>query len=163
MIKLKNILLAFGISMVLGGSLFAITTPSNAVAFTADTKFDVAKCAQSFLTFPTWFRGLVQVQETRKSPVTYECVIQSPDQVGGLGPFITHIVLNIVEMGLQIVGYLTAGFILWGGFMFLMSQGTPDEAAKARKTITNAVIGLVISIVAIGAVNLLSGILIHNP
>jgi hypothetical protein len=157
--RLKKSILAFGMSVIVGGSLFA-TLGSNSVSAVAIVQGSpVSDCSQGFLTFPTWFRGLVKVGET--VPGTYECVIESPNDVGGLGPFITHIALNVIEIGMQIAGYLAAGFILYGGFMFLTSQGAPDATVKARQTILNAVIGLIVSIIAVAAINFISVILIH--
>jgi hypothetical protein len=157
--RLKQVALLLGMSAIVGGTVF-VTVGSNTVAAVAIVKgSSVSDCSQGFLTFPTWFRGLVKVGEA--APGVYECVIESPNDVGGIGPFITHIALNVIEIGMQLVGYLAAGFILYGGFMFLTSQGAPDATAKARKTILNAVIGLIISIVAVAAINFISVILIH--
>jgi hypothetical protein len=161
MIKAKKLLLVMGLAVIAGGSLVAISAPSSASAVKLTASSTVADCSQRFLTFPTWFRDMVEIKET--TPGKFECVILSPDAVGGLGSFIGHIALNILEMALQLVAYLTAGFILLGGFQFLTSQGSPDEAAKARQTIINAAIGLIISMAAIAATNLISGILIVNP
>ncbi len=147
-------ILLVGMSILVGGTLLAAITPNSASATTPIT--NVNQCSVNFLTFPTWFRGLVKLDGG-------QCVIVSPSDVGGLGPFVWHIVLNVIEMGLQAVVYLTAGFILWGGFQFLTSQGSAEVAAKARQTIMNAAIGMGISIAAIAAVNLISAILIHNP
>ncbi|MDB5166993.1 MAG: hypothetical protein JWN26_138 [Candidatus Saccharibacteria bacterium] len=158
--KFKKIALALGMSVLSAGTLVAVVAPEITFAATITSSSKDSDCSASFLTFPTWYRGLVHVKQT--TPGTYECVINQPKS-GELSPFIWHIVLNCIEIGLQIVGYLTAGFILWGGFLFLTSQGSPDAAAKARKTILDATIGLGISIASIAVINLLSGILIHNP
>lgn len=159
--RLKKVILAFGVSVVAGGTLVAVSAPGVVYAAAITSSSSASDCSQNFLTFPTWFRGLVKVEQT--TPGIYECVVESPSDAGGLSPFIWHIVLNIIEMGLQAVVYLTAGFILWGGFQFLVSQGSPDVAAKGRQTIMNAAIGMGISIAAIAAVNLISAILIHKP
>lgn len=139
--------------MALGGIL-AVAAPQPAAAAGPITSVD--QCSVRFLTFPTWFNGLVEIENGK-------CIVMSPDKVGGLSPFIWRIVLNVIEIALQLVVYAAAVFILYGGFQFLTSQGSPDEAAKARQTIINAAIGIVISVGAIAAVNLLSGILIVNP
>lgn len=41
-------------------------------------------------------------------------------------------------------GALFLGLILWGGFRYLFSQGEKDAVKKARETIVNAIIGLLI-------------------
>lgn len=156
--KIKQLIATFGLSMVASLSVLAVAAPVTLAApLTASSTPE--DCSQRFLTFPTWFRGLVDVKEKTAGSFEYECVIKSPDDAGGLSSFIWHIVLNCIEIGLQIVGYLTAFFIIYGGFQFLTSVGNPDVAAKARQTIINAAIGLVISIAAIAGVNLVFGII----
>ncbi len=157
--KVHKILASFGVSTFAFASLLTLAVPALVSAASITSTSKPEDCSQRFLTFPTWFRGLVEVQEKPSMPGEYECVVQSPDAAGGLSPFIWHIVLNVIEIGLQIVGYLTAFFIIWGGFQFLTSVGNPDIAAKARQTILNAAIGLVISIAAIAGVNLVFGII----
>lgn len=143
---------------MVGGSLVTLAVPSSTFATTPTTKpTTAASCSQNFLTFPTWFRGLVDVNKT-----THECEI-TPPKSGDLSAFIWHIVLNVIEIGMQIAAYLTVGLILWGGFGFLTSEGKPDATAKSRQTIINAAVGLVISVAAIAVVNLISGIIIYNP
>lgn len=161
--KIKNLVLSIGLATLVGGSLLAIAAPQNTFAAKAPltATSDPAECSQRFLTFPTWFRGLVEVKEvTTSSSTTWECVIQEPTD---LSAFIWHIVLNVLEIALQLVAYIAVGFILFGGFQFLNSAGAPDVAAKARMTIINAAIGLAISIGAIAATNVITGLLIYNP
>jgi len=109
------------------------------------------KCNKGFLGFPTWYRGLTMDGGS--------CDIKSPSD--DLGGFIWHIALNVIEMAMMAVVYVAVFFILYGGFQFLTSQGAPDGMAKARTTILNAVIGLVISLVAVGIINfIVTGLLI---
>jgi hypothetical protein len=157
---IKKTVLAFGISIMVGGSLFAVMVPSSTFAATLTSSSTEADCSQNFLTFPTWFRGLVEVKQAPSG--VYECTI-TPPKSGDLSAFIWHIVLNVIEIGMQIAAYLTLGLILWGGFGFLTSEGKPDATAKSRQTIINAAVGLAISIAAIAVVNLISGIIIYNP
>ena len=62
-------------------------------------------------------------------------------------------------MILQIVAYIAVAFIIVGGFKYITSAGSPDGMVKARKTITNAVVGLLISIFSVAIVNVISGAL----
>ena len=139
--KAKNWTLAVLFAVFAGGSIVAAVAPMTVSA---------ATCAKPILSFPVWYRGLV-------GPAP-ECNLLSPDKVGGLSGFIWRIVLNVTEIGLQLVGYIAVGYILYGGFLFLTSQGSSEGSAKARKTILNAVIGLVISIASIAIVNLILGV-----
>ena len=108
---------------------------------------EAVPCSQSMLGFPAWYRGLVK---------DGSCDIQSPNDVGGIGPFIWIIVLNIVEMILRAAGYAAVGFIIYGGYKYMISAGSPEGMVAARKTIMNAAIGLIISIAAVAIVRTVS-------
>ncbi len=120
----------------IGGATLAVATPQTSYA----------ACNERLLTFPAWYKGLVDGS----------CNIKSPTAVGGLPAFIVKIALNVIEFMLQLVGYLAVGYIIYGGFRYLTSTGSPDDIAAGKKTILNAVIGLVISIFSIGIVNVVA-------
>ena len=103
--------------------------------------FAAENCEHSFLTLPPWYRGLTNT----------DCSIKSPKDadVGGLGGFITTVLLNVGEMLTQLAGYAAVAFILYGGFRYMTSQGEASGIQSAKKTITNASIGLLISILAV--------------
>lgn len=149
MMSFRKCLAVFMVVSIVGGGLLSSVTPLTASAANNPS------CSQSFLGFPVWYRGLTKSDS--------DCSIVSPngaDNNPTLSNFIWHIVLNIIEDAMIAVSYITAFFILYGGFQFLISQGAPDAMVKARTTILNAVIGLVISIVAVGVINfIVTGIL----
>ena len=66
--------------------------------------------------------------------------------------------MNSIEIGLQIVGYISSGLILFGGFKFITSSGEAEGIKAAKSTITNAAIGLVISIVSVAVIKLIVGL-----
>ena len=108
-----------------------------------------AACAERFLGIPTWYRDVVDSN----------CNVEMPNGTSAeLGGFIWKIVLNIIEMVLVIVVYVAVAFILYGGFLFISGGGNPSQIEKARKSILNAVIGLVIALAAIAIVNFIFGI-----
>lgn len=100
-----------------------------------------AACGDRLLTLPPWYRGLVEGGD---------CTVKNPDDIG---KFAQILALNIVEIMLHIVAYVAIAFIIVGGFKYVTSAGSPDGNQKGRKTILNAVIGLLISIASIGIVN----------
>ena len=102
------------------------------------------KCTSSFLTFPTWWRGL---------NVQGDCSVQMHDS---LEKTVSIILLNVVEIIIQLVGYTCVIFMLTGGFYYMTSAGSPDLATRGLKTIRNAAIGLVISLTSVGIVNLVA-------
>lgn len=135
---IRNWLAAIIITASLGGATLTIALPQSVSA----------ACEDRVLTFPKWYHGLADDA----------CEIRNPnDFTGGLPTFLSKIGLNVIEIMLQLVGYLSVGFIITGGFKYLTSTGSPDDIVKARKTILNAVIGLIISIFSVGIVNIVAG------
>lgn len=104
------------------------------------------------LTIKPWYDGLLDEANG--------CAVKSPgDNEKDQRAFISRVVLNVIDGLLQVVAFVTIGFIIFGGFKFLTSAGSPEQAAKARKTIINSVIGMVIAIGAVGLVNLVGAAL----
>lgn len=97
------------------------------------------------LGMPTWFRGLVDAN----------CEVQWPsgDDTNGLKSFITKVLLNISDMVARLIGVASALFIIYGGFKYMLAQGESSQVVGAKKTITNAIIGLVISLLSVVIVN----------
>lgn len=127
--------------------IFATSVGGAAVATTATVQPVSAACSQRLLTFPAWYKGLLDDK----------CEVKNPNDAGGISTFIWKIVLNVIELLLQVVAYAAVGYIIWGGFRYMTSTGMADKMAGARKTIMNAVIGLVISIFSIAFVNVIAG------
>jgi hypothetical protein len=122
----------------MGGATLTVALPQAASA----------ACNDRLLTFPAWFNGL-----TKPEP---DCTIKSPQDAGGLSSFIWRIVINVIEMALQLVGYLAVGFIIRGGFKYMTAIGDPGEVAKAKKIIMDAVIGLIISLFSVAIIGLVT-------
>lgn len=102
-----------------------------------------AKCTGSrVLTFPTWQNGM---------PGT--C---SQPKIEKLNDF-WIVVMNFIEVLLQIVAYVSAGYIIWGGFKYMKSEGDPGKISEAKAAILNAVIGLVIALSSVALVAFVQG------
>lgn len=128
--------------------LFVTTTGGMAMTMAVpQTAF--AACNERLLGFPTWYNGVVD------NDSNCEIVIEKGDK--GVQKFVLTVGLNIVEMILWLVGYIAVGFIIYGGYKYMISAGSSDGMTKARKTITNAVVGLLISIFSVAIVNLIGG------
>lgn len=128
--------MSLAIVATIGGSLMVTALPQTAFA----------ECNSGFLGFPAWYDKLTDDK----------CNIVSPDSVGGLSNFIWRIVLNVVSIGLVGAGYVAAYFILYGGFLFLTSQGDASDAARARSTMLDATIGLAISMASVAVINFIA-------
>lgn len=146
-------------AVLVAGFLLFIAAPTAAV-FTpvAASAAGPLVCERAFLGIPPWYRGLTE--KTTNSVGVETCSIVSPTTLkNGLQSFITIIVLNVIQIGLTLVGILAFFLILFGGFQFLTGGSNPSQIEKARKTITNAVIGMIIAIGAVAIVNLIFGII----
>jgi len=137
---IRNWIAAIIFTASLGGATLTVAAPQPVGA----------ACMDRLLTFPTWYRGIADGTGDK-------CDIKNPNDVGGLPAFISKIGLNVIEVMLQLVGYIAVGYIIAGGFKYLTSTGSADDIVKARKTILNAVIGLVISIFSVAIVNIVAG------
>jgi len=150
---LRNIIAPLLFVFLIASPLLAVLNPlpANVSALSAQD------CEKTFLGIPPWYRGLVQVTNTTG---TEQCSITGPgSNTGDLQTYITKIVLNIIGIVLALTAYIAFFFITFGGFQFLTGGSNPSQIEKARKTILNAVIGLVISIGAVAVVNLIFGII----
>ena len=111
--------------------------------------FSVAEpgCEKSFLGLRPWFHYL----ETNPEP---DCGIK---EFTVLGPSsdIPLVLLAVVDDLLRIAGLVAVVFVIYGGVMYITSQGNPDQASKAQSTILNALAGLAIALVAIFVVSFL--------
>jgi hypothetical protein len=59
----------------------------------------------------------------------------------------------VLESLIGLAGLVAAGFIVFGAYSLITSNGEPENIAKAQKMITNAIIGLVIAAIAFLIVN----------
>lgn len=136
--------------------LFILAIASPVMTVMTPQTAHAAGCEDRLLGIPPWYRGL-----TNNNPP--QCTIKTPQQVNNsgdaIGTFIWRIVLNIVEMAVVIVAYIAVFFILYGGFLYMTGGALPAQLERARKTITNALIGLVIAMAAIALNNLIFGII----
>ncbi len=60
----------------------------------------------------------------------------------------TSTLLTLIQVGLGVVGLLSVGFLIYGGFQYITSGGNDELAEAGKKTITNAIIGLVVVILS---------------
>lgn len=63
--------------------------------------------------------------------------------------------LALVDDLIRIAGLVAIGFVIYGGILYLTSQGSPEQTGKAQNTILNALVGLVIAIMAVAIVSFL--------
>ncbi len=108
----------------------------------------------SVLGFKPWYAGLCGGNNEVEFP-------QKGDQEE-MTTFVWTIVLNVLFDLLLASGYLAMIFIIWGGYMYIMAQGDPGRAAKGQRTLTSAIVGLVIVLSASVLVNTVRVVLSIN-
>jgi hypothetical protein len=71
-------------------------------------------------------------------------------------------VTRIINIVLGLLGIISVGIILYAGFLWMTSEGNEEKVAKAKNTLKNAVIGLVIILSAWGIVTFVLRTLYDN-
>lgn len=131
-------------------SLVPATTVSAAVG---------KPCPNQNVFLPSWYDNMC-VSETNPN-------IVSPNESGSdnagttgnnIGAWLAQIAINLVTLLLTIVGYVSLAYVIYGGFKYMTSGDNSSGTQAARKTITNALIGLVISIMAVAIVKFVTGV-----
>ena len=138
---MKKIIIAMSL-MIIGSLGVSMTFPNTSFA-------ESNKCDKKgrILTLKPWYDGLTKD----------DCSIKDPgSDADSQANFIWKIVLNIVDDLLQLIGYTTVGYIMYGGFLMMTSNGAPNKAAHGRKTIMCAAIGPVIALASVALVNFIS-------
>jgi len=101
-----------------------------------------------FKVFPTWYEYLGDKLVT----IDGTCVVE--DFAWG---DLWKIALAVLEMGLRLAGLVATGYVVYGGFKYVLSKGNAQEAARARQTVIDALIGVAIATVATAVVSFLGG------
>ena len=138
------LLLALAFSVT---SVAALATPASSAS---------AACNTRMLTFPAWYNNLTTGSGSDcrvKSPADFD----AKDTAKGLITYVSIIALNVLEILLQLVVYICAGFIIYAGFLYIIAQGEASAIASAKKTILNALIGMVVALIAVFAVGFIAG------
>ncbi len=131
--KITKIIVAI---LFASAALFATVPAGNVAA--AGGPVGESTCKNHFLGLRAWYDGLTEA----------DCSVKSPADDAETKIFVWTIVLNITSMVLGIVGYLAIALVMWGGIQYMLAQGDPGKLAKGKKTITNAVIGIIITMSA---------------
>ena len=119
--------------------LFASVLAPPAQAQAQSTGGSCGGEGRSFLGIPSWDRGLdpcedIEIEDFFKDdPLTNQ---------------LTILINNFVAIATHVAAMVAVGFIIYGGFCFVLSTGNAEKATAARKTIINAAIGALIVIMA---------------
>lgn len=97
----------------------------------------------SFFNFPTWYKYLPG-----------QCTARGIELPGGFSLYdsIPLVALAILEILLRVAGIVAIFYIVYGGVIYVVSQGEPDKVSQAKGTIINALVGLMIATFAVAIV-----------
>jgi len=101
-------------------------------------------CHPTFFSFPTWYEYL------KPDPTTCAPTITGLNDVW-------LIVAAVIEILLRVGALAAIGLVIYGGFEYMTSRGEPEKTNQARQTIINALVGLVITVLAAVIVNFVAG------
>lgn len=135
-----------------------IGLPTRALAASAE---NCAASSPGILSFPTWYKYLkpAYVDPDGSGPRPAECKLSLPlnrDNKPDISLAIGPVLLAVFEIILRIGSMVAIGFVIFGGFQYILSQGEPERTKGARSTIINALIGLVITVFATAIVNVIA-------
>ena len=109
-----------------------------------------AACTDSALAIPAWYKGM-QDGNCRFEPVKdgdRPDIVKTSVRIG----------MNVLQAALVIAGYVAVAMIIRGGFMYMLASGDQGAMSKAKQSITNAVVGLVIAVLAASIVNAIASL-----
>ena len=86
----------------------------------------------------------------------------APGQLVNIDTF-EKLLLRIINIFLYFAGGIAVIFIVVGGFQYVASRGNEESTEKAKKTVTYAVLGLVIIVMAFAIVSIVNNLLIREP
>jgi hypothetical protein len=105
------------------------------VALVSPVVYAAGGCQSSFFGIPTWYQYF-------KLNENCQIVTAGVDNVPAL------VILGFLSIAMWLAGLLAVVMVIWGGYKFILSNGSPEQIGGGRKTILNALIGLVIAIFA---------------
>ena len=119
------------------------------------TQETAEECEKNLFGMKPWYAGLVTKDGDGR------CVVGTPNK-DAEATFVWVIVLNILFDMFAILGVVSTGFIIYGGYWYLRSGGDPALVARGKKTIQAAVLGTGVALLSTLITNLISTILLSR-
>lgn len=111
------------------------------------SNFAVVNCKQTFFFLIPWDQYL----SVTVNSVTQHCEVNSFHTLDTNSSFLL-IALAVLDDLLRVAALVAVAYVIFGGFKYITSQGSPDGTKNAQSTIINAMVGLVIAIIAASVV-----------
>lgn len=124
-----------------------------AVPAAADHRNETPGCSSStagFLGLPTWYKYLHPNYDASSGECLLDINLTSP-------AFYGSVLFAVFEIILRLGAIVAVGFVIAGGFWYMLSQGEPEKTRMAKNTIINALVGLAITMLSVALVNLVAG------
>ncbi len=83
----------------------------------------------------------VLAQEVRLNGVEFKGPLQGYDTIG-------DVINNLVPFVISIGGILLFFILMWGGYDYVTSQGTPEKIKSANAKITAAIVGFILLVLS---------------
>lgn len=121
-----------------------------------------AECDKSLLGFKPWYSGVCE-GEGANTKIKKFCAKDetgtSCDDGMAINTFVWIVVLNIMFDVSLAAGYIATAMMIYSGYLYLMAQSDSTKMANAKKTLSSAIIGMVITLGATVIVNTLKTVL----
>jgi hypothetical protein len=72
---------------------------------------------------------------------------------------VQSLVVMIIDIVLSVAGIIAVLFVIIGGYWYILSGGNEETAEKGKKTLTNAIIGIIIIVLSFVIVRVISNTL----
>lgn len=127
---------------VLFASIYALFPLQLSTAYAAKCK---SENSLSIISIKPWYSGVCK---------------EGTDQVEitSIPGDIIVIILNVLSIAMQLAGYAAVGLVIWGGVKYILANGESGKVASAKSTIQNALIGLLIVLIAITIVDFVTNL-----
>jgi FMN-dependent NADH-azoreductase len=83
--------------------------------------------------------------------------LQSIFGTGGLNSSqsLSDLIANVIRVLLIFAGVIAIVFVIIGGYQYIVSGGNEETAEKGKKTLINAIIGIVVIVLAYAIINVI--------
>jgi hypothetical protein len=115
---------------------------------------DICDKSHGFFSLIPWYHYLPPDRfndPDRNCGISKFNLFPSNDQPSDFG----YVMLAVIDDLLRIAALVAIGFVIYGAIRYITSEGNSEGATQARDTITNALVGLVVALVAITFVSFL--------
>jgi|GEM_PF-258150 hypothetical protein len=134
------------------GGISSTPTPDTARGGTIANQ-----CSKEFLGLKPWFAYLKNnaFESNDSCNITNFSLIGEQDSQGNTTKpsSLLPVLLVIADDLIRIAGLVAVAFVIMGGIQFVTSQGEPEKTKQARGAIINALIGVLVAIVAASVVS----------